>query len=336
MSLSVLLKGMGTTLPSKRVTNDTYVQNFLEMGIPQAKVDSSLALMSELGRDVRYLIDPEKDTYFGMAESAARKALAEANLRAEDVDLLIFVTDTPEYTYPTNALLLHHALGVGERAYAFDLNSNCTGMLAGIETASMYLRGHSHCFTALVVGCTNASSIIARDNVFVDPLFSDGASAVVLQAEVTDEERGVLGGTFLTDSTQHDVFRYPEAGFTQVHAGDTRSKLRFTPVDVSFFSERWETMTRCLLDANGVKIEEVGHCFFSQFSKPQAEETLARLGIPLEKTTYIGGEFGYTGVNSPMFALQRAIEDGKIEKDSYVIMASVGAGYNMSVILLRF
>lgn len=336
MSLSVLVKGIGTTLPSKRVTNQTYVENFLEMGLPKAAVDSSLALMTELGRDVRYLIDPQKEDYFGLAEGAARKALEQANLRPEDVDLLIFVTDTPEYTYPTNALLLHNALGVGERAYAFDLNSNCTGMLAGIETASMYLKGHSFCHTALVVGCTNASSIIARDNVFVDPLFSDGASAVVLQTAVTKEPRGVLDGTFLTDSTQHNVFRYPEAGFSQVHAGDSRSKLRFTPVDVSFFSERWEKMTRNLLDVNQLKVDEIGHCFFSQFSKPQAEETLGRLGIPLEKTTYIGGEFGYTGVNSPIFALQRAMEDGKVSEDSYVIMASVGAGYNMSVILLRF
>lgn len=337
MKTNIEIAGTGVTVPSKRMTNETYVENFKELGLQD--IDKSLDLMESLGRDVRFIVDKEKDSYFGMAEKAVQDALTEAKLSADAIDMVVFVTDTPEYTYPSNAVILHERAGLKNATYAFDINSNCTGMLTGIEVVSRFMQSNPRIQNALVVGAVYASSIIEETDVFTLPIFSDGASAVVLQKREAEESKGFIDGVFLTESTQSEAFRYPAVGFSKVNTEETtlaERTLKLQPVDASFFVEKWVGLVEDVLNANGLTKADIGHCFFSQFSKSQAEETVKELGLSLDKTTYIGHKVGYTGVNSPIFALNQAIEDGKIEQGSYVIMASVGSGYNMSVLLFKY
>ncbi|WP_442637872.1 3-oxoacyl-ACP synthase III family protein [Rossellomorea marisflavi] len=337
MKTNIEIVGTGVTVPSKRMTNETYVENFKELGLQD--IDKSLDLMESLGRDVRFIVDKEKDSYFGMAEKAVQDALTEAELSADAIDMVVFVTDTPEYTYPSNAVILHERAGLKNATYAFDINSNCTGMLTGIEVVSRFMQSNPRIQNALVVGAVYASSIIEETDIFTLPIFSDGASAVVLQKREAEESKGFIDGVFLTESTQSEAFRYPAVGFSKVNTEETtlaERTLKLQPVDASFFVEKWVGLVEDVLDANGLTKTDIGHCFFSQFSKSQAEETVKELGLSLDKTTYIGHQVGYTGVNSPIFALNKAIEDGKIEQGSYVIMASVGSGYNMSVLLFKY
>lgn len=337
MKTNIEMVGTGITVPSKRMTNEDYVRNFTALGL--SDIDKAYGLMTSLGRDVRYVVDKEKESYFGMAEQAVGKALQDADVTAEAVDMVVFVTDTPEYTYPSNAVILHERAGLTNATYAFDLNSNCTGMLTGIEVVCRFMQSNSRIETALVVGAVYASSIIEETDVFTLPIFSDGASAVVLQKTEGLEQKGFVDGVFLTESTQSEAFRYPAVGFSKVNTEETtlaERTLKLQPVDASFFVEKWVGLVEDVLDANGLTKADIGHCFFSQFSKSQAEETVKTLGLSLDKTTYIGHKVGYTGVNSPIFALNQALEDGKIEPGSYVIMASVGSGYNMSVLLFKY
>lgn len=337
MKTNIEIAGTGVTVPSKRMTNETYVENFKELGLQD--IDKSLDLMESLGRDVRFIVDKEKDSYFGMAEKAVQDALTEANLSADAIDMVVFVTDTPEYTYPSNAVILHERAGLKNATYAFDINSNCTGMLTGIEVVSRFMHSNPRIQNTLVVGAVYVSSVIEETDVFTLPIFSDGASAVVLQKGEAEESKGFIDGVFLTESTQSEAFRYPAVGFSKVNTEETtlaERTLKLQPVDASFFVEKWVGLVEDVLDANGLTKADIGHCFFSQFSKSQAEETVKELGLSLDKTTYIGHKVGYTGVNSPIFALNQAIEDGKIEQGSYVIMASVGSGYNMSVLLFKY
>lgn len=339
MSEKVIISGMDVVLPSKKMEVKDFQQLWRKENISEDIQRKATEFMTSLGRETQYFFDPKRDDYFSLAEKAIAGAISKSGISIGDIDALVFVTDTPEHTYPTNALLLISKVqGFRENVYGFDMNSNCTGMLTAIDIMSRTLEAHPTMKNVLLVSVVVASLITSDKNPFVKPLYSDGASALVLSKK-EHETRGFVDGVFRSNPKLVDGFRYPAISMSQLQQQQVvdmeTTKLVFNATDVSYFSDEWKGMVLELTERNQIQLSDVKHFFFSQFAKPQTEETMKKIGVSLDKTLYIGGKYGYTGINSPIFAIHESLEQGRIVPGDLIIVASVGAGYNMSAILIR-
>lgn len=331
MLSNVKISGVSTSHPKTKYTNEFFVEHFEKMGL------SAEGLMNHLGRKERYLVDPKNENTITMAMDAAKKVMESTITSPDSLDMVVFVSDTPEYTYPSNALLLHNQLGTKNAHIVYDLNANCIGMLSAIDQVSTYMKVQPSIKKALLISSVYISNIAKKDDTVTYPNFADGAAAVIL--EKTEENVGLIASNYYTNSSLTEFVKYPSAGFSNMFNERTPSsekKLRFDPHDVSYFSDDWKRMILDMLDKNEVSVAEIDHWIFSQFSKPEVEETLTKLEVGLDHYTFIGEEFGYTGVTSPIFALHDAVKKGKIKKGNKVVFCSVAVGYSMSSLLYQF
>lgn len=326
----------GVYHPENKVHNDYFINHFKEMGI---EVDG---LLNHLEREYRYLSNDPNETVITMAYNASIKALNEANISIEDIDLLIFATDTPEYTSPSNAVKLLDMLGNGDVRIqmAYDTNTNCLGMLTALDQASRILMTNKRFKKALVVGGILFSSVgNPRDSVSYSN-FGDAAAAVILDKVEEDEKRGFIDSTHLTQTSECNNILMPKMGYSKitrygVENGDG-NKWFWEPFDGSFISDVWVNLIQEVAEDNGVEATDINHLIFSQFTIPDARLTLEKLGIDTNKTTYIGNEYGYTGTTSPIIALDRALKTGKINHGDYITLSSMGSGSVVTVLLFKF
>ncbi len=328
---NVKISGVSTVHPEEAFNNDFFIEHFEKLGL---EVEG---LMNHLGRGNRYLVNPKKESTITMAINVADKVMKSTNTAADDIDMVVFVSDTPEYTYPSNALFLHNKLGTKNAHIVYDLNANCIGMLSALDQVSTYLKANESLQKALIISSVNISNISRKDDTITYPNFADGAASLLL--EKTRDNDGILASNYFTNSILSDVVLYPAVGFSNIFNEDIPTddkRLKFIPHDVSFFSDDWKRMIVQMLDNHQMNLSEIDHWIFSQFSRPEIEETLAKLEIGLDKYTFVGEEYGYTGVTSPIFALEHALDNGKIKKGDKVVFCSVAVGYSMASILYQF
>ncbi|MNH77832.1 3-oxoacyl-[acyl-carrier-protein] synthase 3 [compost metagenome] len=327
----VHIKGIATYHPPTAYDNAYFVEHFNKMGL------ESESLMNHLGRKTRYLVSTEDENSLTMGIQAAKKLLIESKVSAEELDMVVFVSDTPEYTYPSNALLIHREIAAVNAHIVYDLNTNCIGMLTAMDQVRQYLIGNRFIKRALIVGSVHVSNIARKDDTVVYPNFSDGAAAVILEKQ--ELPGGFLDANYKTDSKLGDTVTFPAVGLSKMFSEgvqESDKKLRFIPHDVSYFSDEWRDMIAIMLGRNGILAADVDHWLFSQFSRPEIEETLEKMHVGLDKYTFVGERYGYTGVTSPIFALEEALESGKILPGDKVVFCSVGIGYTMSALLYQF
>jgi 3-oxoacyl-[acyl-carrier-protein] synthase-3 len=329
---NVDIVGLEIYHPNNKVENDFFINHFSKMGV------DAEPLMKHLGRKERYLAN-EGENSLTMAFEAAKKAIVKSKIAPEDLDMIIFVSETPEYLVPTNALKLNNMLNIKCAHLVFDMNDNCIGMLTAMDLASRYMLTNRRIKYALIVGSLYITGMVRKDCVISYPNIADGSAAIILQ-NVSDSKikSGYIDCNYYTNSMNHDFMESPKCGFSNLHNKDIEEndkKLLWIPHDVSFFSDDWKQLITDLLERNGLEPDDINQYIFSQFSIPDGLLTLEKLGVSVEKTMTIGEKYGYTGCASPFFALHDAIEAGKVTQGDYIVLFSVGAGYTMSAVLLK-
>lgn len=324
----------GVYHPKNKVHNQYFIDHFNELG---CEVEG---LLNHLHREYRYLSDDPDETVITMGYNAAKKALDEANIDVKDIDLLVFATDTPEYTSPANAIKILNMLGGDKIQMAYDTNTNCLGMLTALDQASRIMLTNKRFKKSLVVGGILFSSVGSKYDAVSYSNFGDAAAAVVLEKVEEDEKRGFIDSTHLTQTSEHNNILMPRAGYSKVLRNEIKNeedkRWSWEPFDGSFISDVWVDLISTVVYDNGIKPQDVNHLIFSQFTLPDANLTLDKLGIDHSKTTYIGNEYGYTGTTSPIVALDRALKTGKINKGDYVTLSSMGSGSAVSTLLFKF
>lgn len=324
--------------PQNKVSNDYLIQHFKKLDI-----DIS-GLLQHLERKYRYLSNDENETVITMAYKAATNALLNAKMNVEEIDMIVFATDTPEYTSPTNAIQLTHILKATNAKMVYDTNSNCIGMLTAIDEASRILKTNKRFKKALVVGSLLISSVVNKKDPITYGNFGDSAAAVILEKKEEDVERGFIDSVHYTKTTEHNNILMPKIGYSKIIKNNTveqdDKKWTFVPFENSFISDYWANLINELTHDNNLSPLKIDHFLFSQFTNPDAKLTLHKLGLPKDmiptKLTYVGNEYGYTGVTSPIMALHRALKLGKIKEGSNVIFISVGSGSTTIAILFKF
>ena len=317
------LVGVGAQLPARILTNDEL----------SAMVDTSDEWIRARTGIQRRHIAGDGETTADLGEGAARKALADAGLEPQDVDLIIVATTTPDLTFPSVASMIQARLGMTGGA-AFDVQAVCTGFIYALATADNFIRAGG-AGTVLVIGAETMSRLVDWTDRATCVLFGDGAGAMVLQAAQTqegEERRGLLGSYLRSDGRHRDLL-HVDGGPS---ATGTVGKLRMAGNQVfrhavTNIAEAMGT----LVDRAGVNMEEIDWFVPHQANQRILEGVARKHGIPTAKVVSTVADHGNTSAASVPLAFERAVSDGRIAKGDLVLMEALGGGLTWGAALLR-
>ncbi len=318
------VRGVGSALPARVVTNQDLVGN----------VDTSDEwIRQRTGIEQRYVAG-EGETTSTLGTKAAEAALAHAGLKAEDIDLIVLATATPDYTFPATATQVQANLGI-THGVAFDLQAVCSGFVFAVTTADKFLRSGSH-KRALVIGAETFSRILDWNDRTTCVLFGDGAGAIVLEAQESDgafASPGVIASRLRSDG-RHRAKLWVDGGPSTTQ---TAGHLRMEGKEVFRHAVGMvsDAIHGCLADA-GCDAAAIDWFVPHQANRRIIEASADRLGIPPEKVVVTVDKHGNTSAASIPLALDVAVGDGRIKPGDLVMIQGVGGGFTWGAALIRW
>ena len=269
-----------------------------------------------------------EETTCSLSVNAARVALGRAGARAEDLDLIIVATCTPDYAnMPATASLVQHALGA-PRAGAFDLNAVCSGFVYGLATGSQFILSGAH-KSVLVIGADVFTRILDWTDRSTCVLFGDGAGAVLLQA--SDKPGGLLSFVLGSDGAGACSLFVPAGGSRQPTSAETVAQrghyVKMQGREVFKFATRVmpESVVQALEAAN-LTLDDMDLLIPHQANTRIIDHAVRRLKVP-EGTVFSDvDKYGNTSAASVVVALCEAIEQGLVRSGSTIVMSGFGAG----------
>lgn len=319
-----VVRGFGAALPKRVMTNK-------EM---ESKVDTSDEwIVQRTGIRQRYIAG-EGETTASLGESAARAALARAGLTADDLDLIIVATSTPDNTFPATAVNIQNRLGMRHGA-AFDLQAVCSGFVYAVTTADAYIRG-GLAKRALVIGAETFSRILDWSDRTTCVLFGDGAGAIILEAQEgsgTNADRGVLTAQLRSDGIHGDKLYVDGGPSTTGTVGHLRMEGR------EVFKHAVGMITDVIeaaFEATGTTADDVDWLVPHQANRRIIDGSAKKLGIPLDKVVVTVDVHGNTSAASIPLALDTAAADGRIKKGDLVMLEAMGGGFTWGSVLIRW
>ncbi|MDX2284242.1 MAG: ketoacyl-ACP synthase III [Bacteroidia bacterium] len=327
---NAVIRATGAYLP-KRVLPNSYFNESLGVNV-------SDWLEQTLDIHERRWCDADESTV-DLCEHAARQALDRAGLRPRDLDLIIVATDTPEYLTPATAAVLQDRIKAGH-AGTFDLNAACAGFVTGVEVASKFIRTDPRYTHVLVIGAYAISKFLNPKDKKTVTLFADGAGAILLEAQET-EERGILDSELITLGQYYDGMgiygggaRNPASYELIEHQAHTlRFNYRFPP---ELNPQIWTHMARGMLGRLGWRPLDVDHYLLTQININSIRKTLDNLDVPHARAHTAMQYYGYTGSACIPIALNAAVEQGKIQPGERMLMIGSGSGLTFAGVALRY
>jgi 3-oxoacyl-[acyl-carrier-protein] synthase-3 len=322
--LRSVVRGCGSYLPDRVVTNAELERD----------VDTSDAwIVQRTGIHQRHLAaDNETTSVLGLA--AAKAALADGGLDADDIDLIICATSTPDYTFPATATQIQAGLGISH-GVAFDLQAVCSGFVYGVATADKFLTSGSH-RRALIVGAETFSRIVDWSDRTTCVLFGDGAGALVLEAREAEAgalDRGVLTSHLRSDGRHRDKL-YVDGG-----PGSTKTVGHLRMEGREVFRHAVGMITDVINDAfaaTGTSAGDLDWFVPHQANKRIIDASADKLHIPREKVIITVDHHGNTSAASIPLALAEATADGRIKKGDLVMIEAMGGGFTWGSALIRW
>ncbi len=311
--------GVGSYLPEKILSNADL----------EKIVDTTDEwIMQRVGIRQRHIVDNSEDTVSMMTVKAARLALEDAQIKPNDIDMIVACTTTNDYLFPGAACVVQQQLGIDNNCPAFDLNAACAGFIYGLSVADQYVKTQS-IRRALVIGVDALSKAVDWKDRSTCVLFGDGAGAVVLESS---DEPGILATHI------HSAGRYIEALYSKnplwepqnpcIHMkGNTVFKIAVTQLG----SIVDETLAK-----SGLKKEDVDWLIPHQANSRIIEATAKRLGLPMERVILTVAEHGNTSAGSVPLALDHALKQGKIKRGEVLMLEAFGAGLSWGSVLLKY
>lgn len=310
------ISGLGFHVPEKVVTNRD-LERMVET--------SDEWIRSRTGISERRIAEKGTGTS-DLAAKAAVAALKDANLKAEDLGLIIAATTTPDMPLPSCACILQEKIGA-KNAAAFDLAAACAGFVYALVTAEQFVKNGTH-QNVLVVGADLISSYIDWSDRSTCVLFGDGAGAAVVSPAASG---GILSSTLGSDGRYADLLKICAGGSRMPASEETvRTKghyLQMTGSEVFKLAVRG--MSDSVLESlekAGVKLEEVA-CFIPHQANQRIIDAVGeRLSLPKEKVFVNLDKYGNTSAASCVIALTEAVQQGKIKKKDKIVLTTFGSG----------
>lgn len=304
--------GVGRCLPDRILTNADL----------EKMVDTSDEwIRTRTGIEERRIADENTDTS-DLAYEAAKKAIEDANLTPEDIDMILVATVTPDQPFPTVACMLQERLGA-TRAAAMDLSAACAGFMYGIVMAKQFIEGNSYKHV-LVVGVEKLSKITNWEDRNTAVLFGDGAGAVVVSG--VSEGRGILSFELGSDGTGGKYLYQDKQDFIVMNG---REVFKFAVRQMGESSVN-------VLEKAGLTKEDVDFLIPHQANIRIMEAARQRLELPVEKMSKTVHKYGNTSAASIPISLIEELEAGKIKDDDIIVMVGFGGGLTWGAICLRW
>ena len=302
----------GSYLPEKILTNYDL----------EKMVDTSHDWIFErTGINQRHIAD-ENESTVDMAYEASLKSIEKSNINAEDIDMIIVATTTPERAFPSTAVLLQNKLDIKD-CFAFDVNAACTGFIYALDVADKYLKNNT-INTILVIGAEKMSSLLDWSDRNTCVLFGDGAGAVLLSSSNTP---GIISSTIGSNGSYKDLLTVnPDSDFIEMKGNDV-------------FKIAVNTMgkiARETLDENDLKIDDVDWLIPHQANSRIINAIAKKLSLPTGKIILTVGNHGNTSAASIPLAIDYAAQTGDLKKEDTILLEAFGAGFTWGSTLLKF
>jgi 3-oxoacyl-[acyl-carrier-protein] synthase III len=305
------IAGTGSYLPPRVMTNAEFA----------ARLETSDAWIRErTGIERRHIADKSQSSS-DLALEASRRALQAAGVQADQIDLIVVGTSTPDYVFPSTACLLQAKLGVKGSA-AFDVQAVCSGFVYGLATADSFIKsGQSK--KALVVGAEVFSRILDWNDRGTCVLFGDGAGAVVL---VSSDKPGVHASVLRADGSQSGMLSVPGNVCGGAVVGSPFLQMNGRAV-FKFAVKVLEESARETVAAADLQLSDIDWLIPHQANVRILEATARKLGLPQEKLVVTVDHHGNTSAASVPLALDEFVRAGKIRPGHRVLLQGVGGGF---------
>ena len=324
----VKIAGLSTYVPPRLLTNAD-LEKMVET--------SNEWILQRTGIRERHIVDPGVATS-DLAAVAARGAMEQAGVTAEQIGFLVVGTTTPDTIFPSTACVLQHKIGAAN-AWGFDLGAACSGFTYALTTG-MQMVATGTVEHALVVGADVMSSIIDYTDRATCVLFGDGAGAVVL-SPAQEGEPSIIGFSHQIDGSGGPALQMPAGGSRLPASHETVEKrLHYVKQDgqavFKFAVRKTEEFCLRVLREHGIAPSEVDLFVSHQANRRIIEAAAARLGLPECKVVINLERFGNTTAATIPLALADAVADKRVKKGDLVLLTSVGAGFTVGAVVLRW
>jgi len=317
MSPYAHITGWGTSIPEKVVTNEEIAK----------MVDTTDDWIRERTGIRERRVASRDETTASLATDAALKALEVANLRPEDLDLIIVSSSSPEYIFPATACLVQDRIGAS-KAGAFDLLAACTGFIYALNVGAQTIRSGMN-KNVLVIGSETLSRFTNWKDRGTCILFGDGAGAFVLQA--SEEPGGVLSSVLRSDGSGENLLSIPAGGSFMPASSETvkdgHHYIQMNGREVFRFATRvMAQATREAAEAAQVPLEEIQLIIPHQANRRIIEAAARGLDISLDRFIINVEHYGNTSTASIPIATCEAIDQGRLKSGDRIVFVGFGAG----------
>ena len=319
-TLRSIVRGVGSYLPERIITNDELSRT----------IDTSDEwIQQRVGIKQRHVAADGEYTS-DLALHAARRALDDARISPDEIDLIIVATTTPDLTFPATAAIVQQKLGMHHGA-AFDIQAVCSGFVYGMVTADSYLK-NGIARRALVIGAETTSRILDWTDRTTCVLFGDGAGAAVLELG-GDGERGILASSIRSDGHFADKLNTTGGPSTTKTIGhvhmEGKEVFRHAVGKITDVVEN-------VLSATGYTVKDLDWFVPHQANLRIIQGAGEKLHIPPEKVVITVDRHANTSAASVPLALTEAVKDGRIKRGDLVMIEAMGGGFTWGASLIRW
>ncbi len=325
---AVYIRSLATYVPPRLLTNQD-LEKMVET--------TDEWILQRTGIRERHIVDPGVATS-DLAKEAALKAIEKAGLTPDDIGVIVVGTVTPDMLFPSTACLVQQKIGANH-AWGFDLSAACSAFTYALTAASQLVAAgcHEH---ALVIGADVMSSIIDYKDRATCVLFGDGAGAVVVSA-AGPGDGGILDFEHEVDGSGGPALCMPAGGSLRPASHETvDQRLHYVKQEgqtvFKFAVRKTEEISRRILERNNLTAADLDLFVSHQANRRIIQAATEKLGVDQAKVIVNIERFGNTTAATIPLALNDAIESGRLKKGDLVLLASVGAGFTVGSVLLRW
>jgi len=317
------IAGTGSFLPEKVVTNKDL----------EKTMDTSDEWIRERTGIKRRHVVVDGQTTSSIGLEAAKRAMTDAGVGPDDIDLIVVGTCTPDKVFPSTACIIQHELGVKGSA-AFDVNAACSGFVYALDMANRYIKTGG-AKTALVIGSETLSRITNWEDRGTAVLFGDGAGCVVLQAS---EEPGILATHIHADGQYEDLLQVRcgiSIGYETTQAGGAFIEMKGNAVFKRAVATFDKMARETVADLDG-ELGDIDWFVPHQANMRIIKAAAKKLDMPMERVIATVDEHANTSGASIPLALDQAVRDGRIKRGDTMLFAAFGAGFTWGTAMIKY
>lgn len=326
--VNAMITAVGHYVPD-RVVDNKYFESFIDT--------NDMWIQTRTGIKERRYLDKDKPNSF-MAIRAVNKLLENRGISAEELDVIIVATVTPDMPYPSTACIIQDAIGA-KNCWGFDLSAACSGFLFAINTGAKLVESGSY-KKVLVVGSDKMTSITNFKDRNTCILFGDGAAAVLLEP-TEDKEYGIIDSILHIDGSGGEFLYQPGGGSLHPASHETVDK------DMHFVHQDGKAVFKVavvgmadvseeIVLKNNLKAEDISYLVPHQANMRIISAAGDRMGLPAEKVMVNIHKYGNTTCATIPLCISEYWHEGKVKKGDYIVLASFGAGYTWGSVLIKW